>query len=196
MSQAHGQRTGSRGNGQRFPRQPSQSMPHRQNKPYAKGPPAKDPAQTASILKTRSFKLLVDAVGAENIALGLDSNLTRVAELVNGERFTPETAFHMEMTLGLPDGFFDRPNPVLTPETIARLKSPLDQIHASADIDHAYEVDTSVVVTQTAAHTSPNDGLLDEAEMPKKTSSGAAPATAKKSTAAAVKRVAPSTGNA
>jgi hypothetical protein len=30
-----------------------------------KGPPAKDPAQTASILKIRSFKLLVDAVGAE-----------------------------------------------------------------------------------------------------------------------------------
>src|SRR5260370_14501692 len=155
MSQAHGHRTGSRGNGQRYPRQPSQPTPHRQNKPYAKGPPAKDPAQTASILKTRSFKLLVDAVGAENIALGLDSNLTRVAELVNGERFTPETAFHMEMTLGLPDGFFDHPNPILTPETIARLKSPLDHIHANADIDHAYdEVDNAAVANQTAAHTS------------------------------------------
>jgi len=195
MSQAHGQRTGARGNGQRFPRQPSQSTPHRQNKPYAKGPPAKDPAQTASILKTRSFKLLVDAVGAENIALGLDSNLTRVAELVNGERFTPETAFHMEMTLGLPDGFFDQPNPVLTPEIIARLKSPLDHIHANADIDHAYqEVDNAGVVNQTAARASPNVGALEEAEMPKKTSSGAASAAARKSTAAALKPVAPSTG--
>src|SRR5258705_10411920 len=86
---------------------------------------------TASIFKTRSFKLLVDAVGAENIALGLDSNLTRVAELVNGERFTPETAFHIETTLGLPDGFFDQPNPVLTPEIIARLRSPLDFIHSN-----------------------------------------------------------------
>src|SRR6202162_1200403 len=197
MSQAHGQRTGSRGNGQRYPRQPSQSTPYRQNKPYAKGLPAKDPAQTTSILKTRSFKLLVDAVGAENIALGLDSNLTRVAELVNGERFTPETAFHMEMTLGLPDGFFDQPNPVLTPEIIARLKSPLDHIHASASLDHAYdEVDNAAVANQTVAHTSPNDGLPEEAEMPKKTSSGAAPAAAKKGTAAAVKRVAPSTGTA
>jgi hypothetical protein len=197
MSQAHGQRTGSRGNGQRFPRQPSQSTPHRQNKSYMKGPPAKDPAQTASILKTRSFKLLVDAVGAENIALGLDSNLTRVAELVNGERFTPETAFHMEMTLGLPDGFFDQPNPVLTPEIIARLKSPLDHIHASADLDHAYEeVDSAAVANQMVAHTFPNDGLPEEAEMPKKTSSGAAPAAATKSTAAAVKRAAPSTGKA
>src|ERR1700692_1671983 len=139
MSQAHGQRTGSRGNGQRFPRQPSQSTPYPQNKPYTKGPPAKDPAQTASILKTRSFKLLVDVVGAENIALGLDSNLTRVAELVIGERFTPETAFHIETTLGLPDGFFDQPNPVLTPETIGRLRSPLDFIHANAEPEIAYE---------------------------------------------------------
>jgi hypothetical protein len=197
MSQVHGQRTGSRDNGQRFSRQPSQSTPHRQNQSYAKGSPVKDPAQTASILKTRSFKLLVDAVGAENIALGLDSNLTRVAELVNGERFTPETAFHMEMTLGLPDGFFDQPNPVLTPETIVRLKSPLDHIHASAEIERAYEeVDNAAVANQMAAHTSPNDGLLKEAEMPKKTSSGAAPAAAKKSTAAAVKRVVPSTGKA
>src|SRR6202035_4867215 len=93
----------------------------------------KDPAQTTSILKTRSFKLLVDAVGAENIALGLDSNLARVAELINGERFTPETAFHIETTLGLPDGFFDQPNPALPFETISRLKAPLDFVHANAE---------------------------------------------------------------
>jgi hypothetical protein len=99
------------------------------------------------------------------------------------------------MTLELPDGFFYQPNPVLTPETIARLKSSLDHIHASADTDHACkEVDNAVVVNQTPAHTSPNDRLLEEAEMPKQTSSGAAPATAKKSTAAAVKREPPSNG--
>jgi plasmid maintenance system antidote protein VapI len=49
----------------------------------------------------------VNAAGAENLALALDSNLTRIAELANGERFTAETAFHMEATLGLPHGFFD-----------------------------------------------------------------------------------------
>jgi hypothetical protein len=111
MSQAHGRYRGSRDKGQGQPRQPSKATSHRPNKPYVKAPPTRDPAQTASIFKTRSFKLLVDSVGAENIALGLDSNLTRVAELVNGERFTPETAFHIETTLGLPDGFFDQPNP-------------------------------------------------------------------------------------
>src|SRR6202000_3513451 len=94
---------------------------------------ARDAAQTASIFKTRSFKWLVDAVGAENIALGLDSNLTRVTELMNGERFTPETAFHIETTLGLPDGFFDQPNPSLTSETINRLKAPLEFIGAHSE---------------------------------------------------------------
>jgi hypothetical protein len=74
---------------------------------------------------TRAFKLLVDAAGAENIALGLDSNLNRIAELTNGERFTAETAFHMETALGLPDGYFYQPNPVLTADLIARLRAPL-----------------------------------------------------------------------
>jgi hypothetical protein len=139
MSQTHGRYSGPRDKGQIQSRQPSKTTPPRQNKPYVKAPPTRDPAQTASIFKTRSFKLLVDAVGAENIALGLDSNLARVSELVNGERFTPETAFHIETTLGLPDGFFDQPNPVLTPEIIARLKSPLDFIHAHAEPEFPYE---------------------------------------------------------
>ena len=136
MSQAHGRNSGSRENGPRQPRRPSNTTSRRENKPFAKAQPARDGANaqlTASIFKTRSFKLLVDAVGAENIALGLDSNLTRVAELVNGIGFTPETAFHIETTLGLPDGFFDQPNPVLTPEIVTRLKSPLDFMQPSAE---------------------------------------------------------------
>ncbi|HKR46492.1 MAG TPA: hypothetical protein VJU59_43665, partial [Paraburkholderia sp.] len=64
---------------------------------YVKAPP-KDATQTASIFKTRSFQFLVDAVGAENIAIALESNMTRVAELIKGERFTPETAFHRNHT--------------------------------------------------------------------------------------------------
>src|ERR1700712_454725 len=170
MSQAHGRYSGTRNKGQHQSRQASESTPQRQNKPYIKAPPAKDPAQTASIFKTRSFKLLVDAVGAENIALGLDSNLTRVAELVNGERFTPETAFHIETTLGLPDGFFDQPNPVLTPEIIARLRSPLDFIHANAEPEFTQEqVLKPAPVTQANLHPTPTDRLPREPEMPKKT---------------------------
>jgi hypothetical protein len=130
--------------------------------------------------------LLVDAVGAENIALGLDSNLTRVAELVNGERFTPETAFHIETTLGLPDGFFDQPNPVLTPETISRLRSPLDFIHANAEPEIAYEqVLKPAPVTQANHHPTLTDRLPREPEMPKKTNGGSPRAVAKSNTTAA-----------
>src|SRR5471030_1945503 len=168
MSQAHGRYSGSRDNGQRQSRQPSKTTSHRQNKPYVKAPPARDPAQTASIFKTRSFKLLVDAVGAENIALGLDSNLSRVAELINGERFTPETAFHIETTLGLPDGFFDKPNPALAPETISRLKAPLDFVHTNAEPELADEHGPSTL----ANHRTPADRLPKEPEMPKKMDGG------------------------
>jgi hypothetical protein len=127
--------------------------------------------------------LLVDAVGAENIALGLDSNLTRVAELVNGERFTPETAFHMETTLGLPHGFFDQPNPILTPEIVARLRSPLDFIHANVEPDSAYvEVIRPALSTQFNHHPTLNDHPPREPEMPKKTNGGSPKAVAKSNT--------------
>ncbi|WP_031363047.1 hypothetical protein [Caballeronia sordidicola] len=179
MSQAHGRYSGSRDKGQRQSRQPSKTTSHRQNKPYVKPPPTREPAQTASIFKTRSFKLLVDAVGAENIALGLDSNLTRVAELVNGERFTPETAFHIETTLGLPDGFFDQPNPVLTPETIARLRSPLDFIHANVEPEAVYEEIFKPAPVAQDHHPIPTNRLPREPEMPKKTSGGSPRAVAK-----------------
>jgi uncharacterized membrane protein len=186
MSQARGRYSGSRDNRQGQPHQPSKATSHRQNKAYVKAPPARDPAQTASIFKTRSFKLLVDAVGAENIALGLDSNLTRVAELVNGERFTPETAFHIETTLGLPDGFFDDPNPVLTPEVIARLRSPLDFIHANVEPESAYEqVLKPAPVPQVNHHPTLTDRLPREPEMPKKTNGGSPRAVANSNTTAA-----------
>ena len=178
MSQPHGRYPGSRDKGPRQSHQPSTS--HRQNKPYVKTPPARNPTQTASIFKTRSFKWLVDAVGAENIALGLDSNLTRVAELINGERFTPETAFHIETTLGLPDGFFDQPNPVLTPETISRLKAPLDFIRANAEPESADEQASEPAPAIPANHhPTPTDRLPREPEMSKRTGGGSPQAVAK-----------------
>jgi hypothetical protein len=190
MSQTHGRYSGSRDKDRRQSRQPSQTTSPRQNKPYVKAPPTRDPAETASIFKTRSFKLLVDAVGAENVALGLDSSLTRVAELVNGERFTPETAFHIETTLGLPDGFFDQPNPVLTPETIGRLRSPFDFIHANAEPESTYEqVLKPAPVTQANHHPTLIDHLPREPEMPKKTNGGS-PRAIVKSNATAAKPVA------
>src|SRR5580704_8203988 len=186
MSQAHGRYSGSRDKGQRQSRQPAKATSHRQNKPFVKATRTRNPAETASVFKTRSFKLLVDAVGAENIALGLDSNLTRVAELVNGERFTPETAFHIETTLGLPDGFLDQPNPVLTPEIIGRLRSPLDFIHANAEPEATYEqVLKPAPVTQANHRPTLTDRLPRESEMPKKTNGGSPRTVAKSNTTAA-----------
>ncbi|CAE6961103.1 hypothetical protein [Paraburkholderia domus] len=193
MSQPHGRYSGSRDKGPRQSRQPSNTTSLRQNRPYVKPPPARDPAQTASIFKTRSFKWLVDAVGAENIALGLDSNLARVAELISGERFTPETAFHIETTLGLPDGFFDQPNPALSAETINRLRAPLNVIRAnpepeSADGD-ALEPAPAIPANH---HPTSADRLPKESEMSKRTAGESPQAVAKRNRTAAGAATAPS----
>jgi len=136
--------------------------------------PSREPAPTASIIKTRSFQFLVDAVGAENIALALDSTLSRVAELTKGERFTPETAFHMETTLGLPHGFFDQPYPALSPELIARLKAPLEFVRTDDGVDEdatrqmvsASAPAPAVPLTQEQLFVA--DGASEDVQMPSK----------------------------
>jgi hypothetical protein len=134
--------------------------------------PPRDSAQTASIFRTRSFQFLVDAVGAENIAIALESNMTRVAELMKGERFTPETAFHMETTLGLPHGFFDQPNPALAAETIARLKSPLDFIQTDDGPDVESEAPEPASALNVDQQPSLEDSLSEETQMPRKAAGG------------------------
>jgi hypothetical protein len=171
MSQARGRYAGSRDSGQRQPHHVNKSPSNRQGQPYVKAPP-RDSAQTASIFKTRSFQFLVDAVGAENIAIALESNMTRVAELMNGERFTPETAFHMETTLGLPHGFFDQPNPALAAETIARLKSPLDFIQTDDGSDVEPEALKPASALDVDQQPFLKDSLSEEAQMPKKAAGG------------------------
>jgi hypothetical protein len=134
--------------------------------------PPRDSAQTASIFKTRSFQFLVNVVGAENIAIALESNMTRVAELMKGERFTPETAFHMETTLGLPHGFFDQPNPALADETVARLKSPLDFVQIDEGFAAEFEALEPVPARTVDQQPVPEDGLSEEAQIPKKVAGG------------------------
>ncbi|MEM5389590.1 hypothetical protein VSR68_39500 [Paraburkholderia phymatum] len=179
MSQARGRYAGSRRNGQRQPYHEKKPPPQRPGPPYVKAPP-RDPAQTASIFKTRSFQFLVDAVGAENIAIALESSMTRVAELMKGERFTPETAFHMETTLGLPHGFFDQPNPALAAETIARLKSPLDFVQIDEGFDAEAEALEPAPARTADQQPVPEDSLSEEAQMPKKVAGGS-PRTVKNS---------------
>ncbi|ADG20882.1 hypothetical protein HDG35_007344 [Paraburkholderia sp. JPY681] len=179
MSQPRGRYAGPQDSGQRQPRHVKQYPDNRQGQSYVKAPP-RESTQTASIFKTRSFQFLVDTVGAENIALGLDSNMTRVAELMKGERFTPETAFHMETTLGLPHGFFDQPHPALAPETIARLKSPLDFV--KTDDEPEVESETPMPASARNGGQQPvlENNLSEETEMAKKTTGGT-PGAVKKS---------------
>ncbi|WP_028218879.1 hypothetical protein [Paraburkholderia oxyphila] len=179
MNQARGRYAGSRDGGQRQPRHQGKSPSNRQGKPYVKAPP-RDSTQTASIFKTRSFQFLVDAVGAENIAIALESSMTRVAELMKGERFTPETAFHMETTLGLPQGFFDQPNPALAAETIARLKSPLDFIQRDDGPDIESEALKPASALDVGQQPLFKDSLSEEAQMPRK-ATGGSPRAVKKS---------------
>ncbi|MCX5545578.1 hypothetical protein M3A49_40205 [Paraburkholderia sp. CNPSo 3076] len=171
MSQARGRYAGSRDSGQRQARHEKKSQPNRQRQPYVKAP-VQDATQTASVFKTRSFQFLVNAVGAENIAIALESTMTRVAELIKGERFTPETAFHMETTLGLPHGFFDQPNPGLAAETIARLKSPLDFIQTDDEPDGESEALKPASVLTVDPQPSLEDSLSEEAQMPRKATGG------------------------
>jgi hypothetical protein len=174
MSQTRGRNAGYR-------EKANSRQPHHLSKPNfssrnrtSSQSPSKEPAPTASIIKTRSFQFLVNAVGAENIALALDSTLSRVAELTKGERFTPETAFHMETTLGLPHGFFDQPYPALSPELIARLKAPLEFVRTDDDVD---EDATTQMVSASAPAQAPAvllrqeqlfvaDGASEDVQMP------------------------------
>ena len=181
MNQAYG-RAGSRSNSQRQPRQHvPPSVSHGQKKPYIRTPPVRDLAQTASIVKTRAFKRLVDTAGAENIALALDSNLSRIAERTNGDRFTPETAFHIETTLGLPDGFFDQSNPALTPDVVARLRAPLDHRQSDETKHESVEIVQPVAPSAStpAENTTTHAVLAEDIEMPRNKSSADVPAAVK-----------------
>ncbi|WP_309851222.1 MULTISPECIES: hypothetical protein [unclassified Caballeronia] len=115
------------------------------------------------------MKFLVDAVGAENIALALESSLARIAELLRGERFTPETAFHMETTLGLPSGFVDQSHPLLSSETIARLKAPLEFVHTE-EISDEGDVGGSPVLPSAQKPSLLASSLSEDTTMPSKSS--------------------------
>ncbi|SAL87822.1 hypothetical protein AWB74_08278 [Caballeronia arvi] len=169
MSQTRGPNAGYRG------KPNSRRQPHHLTSPNraARGqPPSRalddGPAQ-ASIIKTRSLKFLVDAVGAENIALALESSLARIAELLRGERFTPETAFHMETTLGLPSGFFDQSHPILSSETIARLKMPLEFVHTD-EISDEGDVGKAPVLPSAQKPSLLASSLSEDTTMPSKSS--------------------------
>ncbi|WP_146039459.1 MULTISPECIES: hypothetical protein [unclassified Variovorax] len=127
-------------------RQPQFGEFQKRNNAPRHQPPAIDPTQLASAIQVRNFKALLDAAtSVENLALALDMPLQRVNELLRGENFPHDVAYHIEVTLELPSGFLDRVNARLTPEVVNRLKSPLN-FNATENEAESTETQTAVAV--------------------------------------------------
>lgn len=101
----------------------------------------------ASALRVRNFRLLVQAIGDEDLAVALDLNMGRVKEIADGINYTDETAYHIETVLGLASGFMDKVNPKLDATDIERIKTLRHHAHA----EEAVETTPAPVVNQAAA---------------------------------------------
>ncbi|KWU24729.1 hypothetical protein AS149_31785 [Burkholderia cenocepacia] len=116
----------------------------------------------------RNFKMLVAAVGADNLAIALEMPDKRIAAIESGD-FTVETAHYIETTLGLPGGFIGQVNPKLTDEIIARLKSPLESKIAEAE-------EEQVLVANEATASNPEPAQPQLRLVPNTQTNDAAPA--------------------
>jgi hypothetical protein len=74
----------------------------------------------------------------------------------------------METTLGLPHGFFDQPNPALTAEIIAHLKSPLDFTQTDDVPDVESKGLNPVPALNVRQQPTFEDNLSEEVQMPRK----------------------------
>lgn len=89
------------------------------HKPYHQQGPVKD---LAPAVRVKNFRNLYKLAGEDNLGVILGVTHQRLEELLAGQNFSEETAYHIETTLGLPSGFFDLLNPVLGKEQIAQIR--------------------------------------------------------------------------
>lgn len=106
----------------RAPFQPNQP----QQKGFNSGPDSSRIVATA--LKVKNFRMLVEAIGEEQLAVRIESTLQRVKEMAEGINLSSEMAYHIESSLGLQSGFFDQVNPRLSAEDVLRLKSHMSEL--------------------------------------------------------------------
>lgn len=104
-------------------RGPSSGSPHPSSPRPPQASQRNEVHHLAKALKVRNFKLLIAELGEENLAVLLEFSVQRVKELAEGLNFTDELSYHIEQALGLPSGFLDQVNPVLTQEERTRLKT-------------------------------------------------------------------------
>lgn len=111
-------RTDPRPNFQRRAGSQPNSFPAQQR---SRPPPA--PLVTASAIRVKNLKFLREVVGEDNLAVLIGVSIPRTKELLDGVNFPNEMAFHVENELELPSGFLDQPNPTLSDDKRASLKS-------------------------------------------------------------------------
>jgi hypothetical protein len=75
----------------------------------------------------------------------------------------------METTLGLPSGFFDQSHPLLSSETIARLKMPLEFVHTD-EISDEGDVGKAPVLPSAHKPSLLASSLSGDTTMPSKSS--------------------------
>lgn len=81
----------------------------------------------APIIRVKNFRMLHKMAGEDQLGVILGVSHQRLEELLAGQNFSEETAYHIETTLGLPSGFFDLLNPILSKEQVERLRQFKEQ---------------------------------------------------------------------
>lgn len=82
------------------------------------------PAQGQSLapmVRVSNFRKLSALVGEDKIGAALGVSVQRLQELLEGLNFSEETAYHIEITLALPSGYFDQVNPRLSEREVQRI---------------------------------------------------------------------------
>lgn len=90
------------------------------HKPYNQ--PAVPTKDLAPAVRVKNFRNLQSIAGADNLGTLLGVSHQRLEELHAGQNFSDEIAYHIEITLGLPSGYFDQVNPVLSDAQVQRLR--------------------------------------------------------------------------
>lgn len=81
----------------------------------------------APVIRVKNFRMLHKMAGEDQLGVILGLSHQRLEELLAGQNFSEETAYHIETTLGLPSGFFDLLNPILSKEQVERLRQFKEQ---------------------------------------------------------------------
>ena len=124
-------------------------------------PPQGMAKDVAPVIRVKNFRMLHKMAGEDQLGVILGVSHQRLEELLAGHNFSEETAYHIETTLGLPSGFFDLLNPILSKEQVERLRQfkeqeqePVAAASHTLSLAHSHAADAvpaTVALPQAAA---------------------------------------------